>query len=466
MLLPDPHRVRPPAVAGLFYPSDPVQLERAVCSYLEGAEPHSPDSPKAVIAPHAGYVYSGPIAGSAFAAWRERSLGSAPAPPAGRRVVLLGPAHRVALGGLAVPLAGRLETPLGSVTVDRELAAAAAELPQVSVADEPHHGEHSLEVELPFLQTLFSQLTVLPLLVGLATPEEVAEVLDRVWGGEETSIVVSSDLSHYLDYERARRIDRATAEAILAFAAPLESASACGAAAINGLLVSARRRRLTARLVDLRNSGDTAGGRDQVVGYGAFHFFAPGPGPALLAIARGALERALGAPSTGEAAPPPHAEATGACFVTLRARGELRGCIGSVEPYRPLAEDVAANARAAAFRDPRFPPLTTEELAELTIEVSVLSPLTPLEVSGEEELYAALRPGVDGLCVEAGERRALFLPQVWESLADPREFVARLEAKAGLDPAGLHPAGLDPGPPPEELRWSRFTVESFEEPSG
>lgn len=356
-----------------------------------------------------------------------------------------------------MPLAGWLDTPLGSVAVDGELAAAAAELPQVSVSDDPHYGEHSLEVELPFLQTLFPELSVLPLVVGRAAPAEVAEVLERVWGGEETSIVVSSDLSHYLGYERARRLDRATAEAILALAGPLAPESACGAAAINGLLVSASRRRLTARLVDLRSSGDTAGDRDRVVGYGAFSFFETAPGAALLSIARGALERALGTGSAGEqAAPLPDQQAAGACFVTLRSAGELRGCIGSVEPYRALAEDVAANARAAAFRDPRFPPLTAEELAGLTIEVSVLSPLAPLEVTSESELYAALRPGVDGLCVEAGERRALFLPQVWESLPNPREFVAQLEAKAGLDPST----------PPERLRWSRFTVESFEEPSG
>ncbi|HEX9670541.1 MAG TPA: AmmeMemoRadiSam system protein B [Thermoanaerobaculia bacterium] len=262
-------RIRPPAVAGSFYPAAPEALRATVEGLLEIAERASAarpgPPPKAVIAPHAGYVYSGPVAAIAF-----RALAARRTPP--RKVVLIGPSHRVPVRGLALPGVEMLATPLGAVPIDREGAGAALRLPQVLVQPEAHAREHSLEVELPFLQLLFPEAEVLPLVVGGASPEEVAEVLERVWGGEETVVVVSSDLSHYLPYAAARAVDAATARQVVALAGPLDPDQACGARAINGLLVAARRRGLAAELLDLRNSGDTAGPRDQVVGYGAFGF--------------------------------------------------------------------------------------------------------------------------------------------------------------------------------------------------
>jgi hypothetical protein len=260
-------RIRPPAVAGSFYPAAPATLRATVERLLAEAAEREGPPPKAVIAPHAGYVYSGPTAGVAF-----RAL--AGAGRLLRKIALLGPSHRVPVRGLALPGAEGLETPLGVVPVDREGAGAALRLPQVVVQAEAHAREHSLEVELPFLQVLFPEAEVLPLAVGGATPEEVAEVLEQVWGGEETAIVVSSDLSHYLPYAEARRTDEATARQVLALAGPLHPLQACGAGPINGLLVAARRRGLEPELLDLRSSGDTAGDRDQVVGYGAFSFHA------------------------------------------------------------------------------------------------------------------------------------------------------------------------------------------------
>lgn len=260
--------VRPPAVAGLFYPADPGELAASVRAYLDLGSALRPigATPKAVVAPHAGYDFSGPIAGTAFvplADGRERV----------RRVILLGPAHRVRLRGLALPGAAALATPLGEVPVDADLAGRLEALPQVSTQPSAHADEHSLEVELPFLQLLLDDFTVLPLVVGEAGAEEVAEVLAEVWGGEETRIVVSSDLSHYLGYDAARRADRSTAERMLALE-PLSSPyDACGFHCVNGLLAAARSRGLSAELLDLRNSGDTSGDRNRVVGYGAFAFF-------------------------------------------------------------------------------------------------------------------------------------------------------------------------------------------------
>ncbi|HEX7182133.1 MAG TPA: AmmeMemoRadiSam system protein B [Thermoanaerobaculia bacterium] len=262
-------RVRPPAVAGAFYPGSPGTLRSAVEGFLREAPASSaapPKAPKGIIAPHAGYVYSGPIAGSAFQA-------VAPAARSIEKVILLGPAHFVPFRGLALPDSQRFETPLGEVVVDPPGAQACLRLPQVRVQPAAHAQEHSLEVELPFLQILLGEeFSIVPLVVGDADGEEVAEVLDQLWGGPETLIVISSDLSHYLPYEQAREADRATADRILALDGPLHGRQACGARPINGLLVAARRRGLVPELLDLRNSGDTAGDRDRVVGYGAFAF--------------------------------------------------------------------------------------------------------------------------------------------------------------------------------------------------
>jgi AmmeMemoRadiSam system protein B len=257
--------VRPPAVSGLFYPESRARLEREVREHLDSASVPATVTPKAVIAPHAGYRYSGPTAGFAFAALESR---------AGEieKVVLLGPAHRVPVRGLAVPEAREFETPLGRVPVDQDLVGQVLELTQVTVSDAAHAPEHSLEVEIPFLQITLAEFTLLPLVVGDASDREVAEVLDRVWGGPETIIIVSSDLSHYLPYEEARHVDRSTVDRILRLERPLSHQQACGAGPINGLLVAARRRELDAKLLDLRNSGDTAGGRDGVVGYAAVAF--------------------------------------------------------------------------------------------------------------------------------------------------------------------------------------------------
>ena len=265
--------VRPPAVAGTFYPADPALLAQEVDLHLAHATGSSRAvSPKAIIAPHAGYVYSGDIAGSAYATLRLWAAGVART----ARIVLLGPTHRVAAQGLVLPGADVLRTPLGDVAVDLEIVAGLTSLPQVSVSSEVHAREHSLEVHLPFLQRVLSRFRVVPLAVGDADPGEVAEVIDLLWGGEETRVVASSDLSHYLPYQSARRVDDETARAIER-AEPVSPRQACGAHVINGLSEVARRRGLSVERLDLRSSGDTAGSRDEVVGYGAFAYYEPRP---------------------------------------------------------------------------------------------------------------------------------------------------------------------------------------------
>ena len=258
-------RVRPPAVAGLFYPDDPAELTELLNELLRG-DARPPPGLKALIAPHAGYVYSGPVAAAVFRLLRAE---------AGRvrRVVLLGPSHRIPFRGLAVPTASAFATPLGELPIDARARDAVLRLPQMHATDAPHAEEHSLEVELPFLQALLGSFEFLPIVAGDAKPAEVAEALDTVWGGAETLVVVSTDLSHYHDYETARILDRATNEAILAFTERLGGEQACGCVGLNGFLRTARARALRIELKDLRNSGDTAGDRAHVVGYGAWAVF-------------------------------------------------------------------------------------------------------------------------------------------------------------------------------------------------
>lgn len=257
--------IRPPAVAGMFYPADPAQLQTTIDQLLAAAPAPAMQQPKALIVPHAGYVYSGPTAARAYdalAPWRATI----------RRVVLLGPTHRVAVRGLALPDCEAFATPLGKVRLDAAARALIEQLPQVGVSAAAHAQEHSLEVHLPFLQRALDDFALLPLAVGNAPPEAVAEVLERLWGGPETLIVVSSDLSHFLTYAAAQQVDRDTCSHILDLCTDIRPEQACGAFPVNGLLLAAQRHGQRPTLLDLCNSGDTAGDRQRVVGYAAFAF--------------------------------------------------------------------------------------------------------------------------------------------------------------------------------------------------
>ncbi len=257
--------IREAAVAGQFYPGSAGELSTTVEQYLDEARAETGPQPKALIVPHAGYVYSGPVAASAYARlkpYREQIS----------RVILLGPCHRVSVRGLALSGADLFRTPLGNVPLDKE-AIAGLDLPAVKVFDDTHAFEHSLEVHLPFLQTLLDEFTFVPLVVGDAAAATVAEVLEVLWGGPETLIVISSDLSHYLDYDAAKKRDQATCQAIEHFdAKSIGPEDACGCHPIGGLLELAKRRGMTVETLDLRNSADTAGPMAQVVGYGSWMF--------------------------------------------------------------------------------------------------------------------------------------------------------------------------------------------------
>ncbi len=257
--------VRPPAWAGSFYPDDANRLRQVIAGHLQSAGARLERAPKALIVPHAGYPYSGPVAASGFATLAKN--------PEIKTVVLLGPSHHVEFSGLALSGASAWATPLGEVPVDAEAPRKVEDLSQVLQLEMPHGNEHCLEGELPFLQVVLQAVQIIPLLVGEATGEEVAQVIERLWGGPETMVLISSDLSHYMNYDTAVRLDRTTANAIEQLHPEgIGHDQACGRLGIRGLLAVAQRKGLHCQTLDLRNSGDTSGRRDQVVGYGAFAF--------------------------------------------------------------------------------------------------------------------------------------------------------------------------------------------------
>lgn len=430
-------RVRPAAVAGTFYPGDPRELRAEIEQLLDGVGPPQPrlGHPKVLIVPHAGYLYSGPVAAAAY----DELF---PARGLVKRVVVLGPVHRVPVRGLALPSAGGFDTPLGRIAIDRAAAETLAGLRQVVRSDPAHAMEHSLEVQLPFLQRVLGDFTLVPLAVGDASVAEVAEVIERLWGGSETLIVLSTDLSHYHSYDEARRIDARTLGRIAAYATDLHHEEACGATPLNGLLHVARARGLSIRQLAANNSGDTTGGKGRVVGYSAFALEEPAnaisheqAGRALITIARTAIAQQLGIAGTVPVqAERPWLRQVGATFVTLQKNGGLRGCIGSLQAARALEEDVAANAIAAAFRDPRFPRLSVDEWAHCTVEVSLLSAPKSIRFADESDLLSQIEPGVDGIILEHQGKRATYLPQVWQHLPDKKRFLAELKHKAGIAP--------------------------------
>ena len=449
--------VHPAQVAGMFYPAEPDALRALIADQRKRARPDGGVAPKLVVAPHAGIVYSGAVAATAFGPWAR-----APDPP--RRIVIVGPAHRVAFRGIAVHPAARWRTPLGEAPVTAIAHAGLARVRGVFIDARPFAGEHSLEMHLVMLQAMLpAPFEIVPLLVGDADPRDVAEALRVAWGGPETGIAVSSDLSHFLERGAAETIDADTARRIETLdAASLEGRRACGHLPLKGALEIAAERDMRASGLHLATSADVGADASRVVGYGAFALeysasarLEAADRELLLSACMAELGEAARnggkPPASGQPAKSPALSPWRATFVTLTEAGRLRGCIGSLAPRRPLVDDAVANTAQAGFADPRFAALNESELGGLRLDVSILSHPRPIPAGSESELVSGLEPDRDGLILGAGKRRALFLPSVWRQLPDGHAFVRHLIAKAGLETTSW----------PEGLEAKRFRVESF-----
>jgi len=430
-------KIKPPQIAGKFYPADASILANAVDRMLQDAP--SPElHPKAIVAPHAGYQYSGKTAARAY-----NSLGKRKS--AIRRVVLFGPPHRKGVRGIAVPSYHSFATPLGPVTVDRVGIEKLRALPFVVEDDSPFENEHGLEVHLPFLQRVFENVEIVPALVGATTPEQAATALRTVWGGDETLILISSDLSHFHNYNKASKLDNAVAAAIESLRpGQLGEDHACGRHALRGLLTESIRHNLRATTIDLCNSGDTAGAanKDRVVGYGAFVFEPSDIARIPERAARVLLDVATSVVVKGaEIGDMPKLKidnvprllmAWRPTFATITIDGQLRGCYGSFVANQPMINDVAKSAYSAAFKDTRFKPMTHAELVRAELGLSILSVACRLPVKDEADLLAQVRPGIDGLILRDAGHQGLFLPSVWDQQATPKAFIKGLKRKASL----------------------------------
>lgn len=491
-----PSKVRQPAVSGLFYPNDPKKLMAAVDQHLASAPTNVIPGIRALICPHAGYEYSGPVAAHAY---RRIAGGSCDT------VVILAASHYALFQGVSVPATTAYETPLGQVAVSekaRQLAkqppfvreprclvqrpqwAGFSSRPSPAVGeDTPETWEHSVEVQVPFLQRTLKRFRILPVMYGHADPAEVARALAPLVD-ERTLVIASSDLSHFHPYSDACALDRQTVKWICelnvaALQVPAAEERACGRMPILTLLHLAKLKSWKPQLLDYRNSGDTAGDKSRVVGYSAVAFtsdvakatsgrisskakpaaqFDAAERKFLLNLARQTLTRVTAGRSLpelkSEEVPAP-CRAEKGCFVTLTKSGELRGCMGNILPVGPLYQSIMDNARNAALRDPRFPPVAADEVARLHLEISVLTAPEPLAFASPDDLLARLQPRRDGVVLQIGGRGATFLPQVWEQLPDKVEFLNHLAAKAGCVPSAWR------GP---DVSVSLYHVEAFEEP--
>jgi hypothetical protein len=470
-------RIRAPAVAGLFYPGDAKALSKTVDGLLASAPDHYIPRLKALVCPHAGYEFSGQTAAIAYKLLAGRDM---------QTVVVMGPSHYAWFSNACIPNADAYKTPLGLVPISEKAKGLAMVAPFALEApctvqrppwwrqapkpapetdqDTPETWEHSVEVQVPFLQKVLKNFTLLPVVIGEADPEQVAKALAPLID-DKTIVVASSDLSHYHTYEAAKGLDNRCVKAIGdEDIDAMRTQEACGKLPILALLHLARQKGWKAQVLDYRNSGDVTGDKDRVVGYTAVAFFAPTPENLaaaerkfLLELARKTLTSVTTNGNLPEVAAkdvPPKLLEKQACFVTLTKNGALRGCIGHLMAMEPLHQAVAENARNAAMREPRFPPVTADELGEIRIEISVLTEPQPLAFSSPEDLLGKLRPNEDGVLLHIGPRTATFLPQVWAQLPDKVEFLNHLSQKAGCESSAWR--GKD-------VAVSIYHVECFEE---
>lgn len=442
-------KYRNPAVAGLFYPAGGAELNKAVSGYLSADYLKHANNPKIIIVPHAGYQYSASAAAQAYLPLKDHAAKI-------KTVILLGPSHHVALKGAALPSAEFFKTPLGKIPVNREIYKSLLKNKIFSVNSKAHQKEHSLEVQLPFLQKILGKFSIVPIVYGDVEPERLAAILKEYVKRSDVLLVVSADLSHYRDYGTAVAMDGQTAAKIAAGQADIDYHHSCGAAGINAALLLSKHLYLKPKVLALINSGDTGNDKTQVVGYGAWSFskdgsdipviqkeyeglkgFADKYGSQMIAAARRSLHYAVKQDTYRPQRKDydEHLFDRGAVFVTLHKNGKLRGCIGSLYPRQAVVADIATNARAAALEDGRFEPLAEDELDDVRISVSLLTGYERINYRDEADLLEQMQSGTDGIVIRDGDRQGLFLPSVWEEISDKQSFLNNLKLKAGMSPS-------------------------------
>ena len=422
--------IREPAVSGQFYPSNAEKLESGILQYLSQVnKTEKPGKIRALISPHAGYIYSAPVAAYGYGMLEDETFST---------VIILGTSHHVYLEGAALDNVSDFKTPLGLVPVSDKAGNLSKEQ-HFSVNHLAHEKEHSLEVQLPFLQkVLRNNFTILPIVIGRADPGELASVLEK-YVDDDTLVIASSDLSHYYSYDKAVELDRNCVNGVNNLDnSMLSQCEACGLIPILTVMKIAENKGWSGKVLDYRNSGDTAGDKKSVVGYMSAVFYdglSSDERSFLIELSRSVLESHVKNGVTPEIATeiPERLKEVKGCFVTLNKNKQLRGCIGHIIPQEPLYQCVMDNTINAASNDPRFRPVATGELNDIEVEISVLTVPRTLRFSSPDDLLNRLVPLRDGVVLKSGRHQATYLPQVWEMIPDKSDFLSSLCEKGGAD---------------------------------
>lgn len=424
-------KIKQPSVAGTFYSGDKNVLEAQINEFKKESINTYKMPTRAVIVPHAGLIYSGRLAYEGISQL-DKNI---------KNIFIFAPAHRVAIEGLGTTSYDAWKTPLGEIEINKTIVKELLDKFGLKVTDEALAPEHAIEVELPFVQTEFKNVKIIPILMGKVEPEKVYEIISHYYTNPENGFIISSDLSHYLPDETAMRVDAFTAQHIEnCISDDFTHELACGATGILGLMKFAGGNNYSLIRIDMTNSGAVTADKERVVGYGSWflyegernEFIKKNYSEFILNLCRDAIKNRN--ESFSNVPYPQVFSEFGAVFVTLEKGGNLRGCIGSIIPQRALIRDIITNARNAAYSDPRFNPVDKSEIKDLSIAVSLLSIPKPMTFKDEEDLLSQIRQNVDGIIIRDGNYQAVYLPSVWEQIPDKQMFLNSLKVKAGMKP--------------------------------
>ena len=424
-------KTKQPSVAGTFYTSDKTALEKQISEFKQNSRNTYKTPTRAVIVPHAGLVYSGRLAYEGISQLDKNV----------KNIFIFAPAHRVPFEGLAVTSYDEWTTPLGNIGINRTITKELVDKFGAKVDDNALAPEHAVEVEIPFIQTELNGVKIIPVLMGKVDPEKVYKIISHYYKDKENGFVISSDLSHYLPDDTAKRVDSYTAQHIeTCDNSNFTHELACGATGILGLMQFADDNNYSLIRIDMTNSSSTTFDKERVVGYGTWFlyegdrndFIKENYSDFVLNLCKEAIKNKNY--DVSKTSYPQVFSEYGAVFVTLEKNGNLRGCIGSIIAHRPLIQDIITNAKNSAYADPRFNPVEKSEIKDLKIAVSLLSIPKPMKFKDEADLLNQIRQNVDGIIIKDGNYQAVYLPSVWEQIPDKKMFLDSLKVKAGMSP--------------------------------
>ena len=426
------NKIKESSIAGSFYPADAEELKKQIESFKAQSKNYYVDrKARAVIVPHAGLVYSGRLA---YEGIEQLDKGI-------ENIFIIAPAHRVPLDGLALTSYTHWETPLGKVRVNRAICRELAKNYNAQVFDEAFEPEHSAEIQVPLIQTLFPKAKIVPILVGKESPDVIEKIIEEYYPQEANGFVISSDLSHFLKDEEAKNLDITTARMLeTGNISGFRYDQACGAVAVVGLSMFANKNNYSLIRIDMTNSASTTGDTSRVVGYGSWfmyegdknHYLEKYCSRFMIDLVKVVINSAFERDKNITINYPQVFDEYGASFVTLEKHDQLRGCIGSIIAHQPLINDLVNNTRNAAFKDFRFKPVSQDEVKDLRVAVSILTNPIKMDFKDEKDLLKKIKPKKDGIIIKDGEHQAVYLPSVWEQLPDKKEFLNSLKLKAGL----------------------------------